>query len=99
MCRFRRSCDIILVKVVALEELLDAISAQLLLTLLDGLRVLPLLVVHVILIEIVHIDVWYVLRLHAPISQRLPIKVIKPWVRLELLCAPIVANSVHRFTL
>ena len=51
---------VILVVVVALEELLHAISAQLLLALTNLLRIFPFLVIDMICIEVVNVDVGYV---------------------------------------
>lgn len=99
MHRLRRRSDIILIVVVAFEELLNAVAAQLSLTLLHCFSIFPLLVVHVILVEIVNINVWYILRLHLSAGKSTPIEVIKPRVLLKLVCASIVANSVHRFSL
>ena len=99
MHRLGRRSDIILVVVVAFKELLDTVTAQLCLTLLHCLCVLPLLVVHMVLVEIVNINVWNILRLHLSACQSTPIKVIEPGVRLKLLRASIVANSVNRFSL
>ena len=95
----RRRSNIVLVKVVALEQLLDTVAAQLCLTLLHCLCVFPLLVVHVVLVEIVNVYVWHILGLHLPASQGTPVEVIEPRVLLKLLSASIVANSVHRFSL
>ena len=52
---------IILVVVVTLEEILYAVASQLCFTLFDRLRIFPLLIVHVILVKVVHVDVWHVL--------------------------------------
>ena len=48
---------VILVVVVALKELLHAISAQLLLALTNLLRIFPFLVIDMIRIEVVNVDV------------------------------------------
>ena len=55
---------IILVIIVALEQLLHAVSSQLGLTLFNSLRIFPLLVVYVVAVEIVHVDVWHELRMY-----------------------------------
>ena len=71
---------IILVVVVAFEELLDAVPAQLRLAFLDRFGILPLLVVHVVGVKVVNIDVWDELRLHGSTGQVIPAKIIKPGV-------------------
>ena len=61
-CRFGHlHLQIILVVVVTLEEILYAVASQLCFTLFDRLRIFPLLIVHVILVKVVHVDVWHVL--------------------------------------
>ena len=45
-------------------------------------------------IEVVHVDVRHVLRLHGAVSQRIPIKIIEPRVCLQLCCAIGVANAI-----
>ena len=90
---------IILAIVVAFEELLDTVPTQLGLTFFDSLSVFPLLIVHMIRIEIVNMDVWHVLRLHLPGSKGLPTEVVKPGMGLELVCATLIADSIHRFPL
>lgn len=52
--------------VIALEELLHRVSSELSFALFDCFCVLPLLIIHVILIEIVDVDVRHVLRIHLP---------------------------------
>ena len=55
---------IILVKVIALEELLDAIPTQLYFLLFDSFRVLPFLIVDMVRVEVIDIDIGDKLRLH-----------------------------------
>ena len=55
---------IILVKVIALEELLDAISTQLYFLLFDRFCILPFLIVDVVRVEVIDIDIGDKLRLH-----------------------------------
>ena len=55
---------IILVKVIAFEELLDAISTQLYFLLFDRLCILPFLIVDVVRVEVIDIDIGDKLRLH-----------------------------------
>ena len=55
---------IILVKVIALEELLDAISTQLYFLLFDCFCILPFLIVDVVRVEVIDIDIGDKLRLH-----------------------------------
>ena len=55
---------IILVKVIALEELLNAISTQLYFLLFDRLCILPFLIVDVVRVEVIDIDIGDKLRLH-----------------------------------
>ena len=97
--RIHRLLDVVFIEVVTLEQLLDAVSSQLSLAVIDGLRVLPLLVVHVVLVEVVNVYVWHVLRLDSPISESIPVKVIKPWVCLELISAVFVADALGGFSL
>ncbi len=101
VCRWLRylGLQIVLIVVIALEEVLDTVAAQLLLTLLDCLRVFPLLVVHMVLIEVVDVDVGHVLRLHLARSQRVPVEVVEPRVRLQLSCTVLVADTVYRLAL
>jgi len=49
-----------LVKIVGLEKFLDAIAAQLRFTLTHSVRIFPLLIVHMVRVEIVHVDIWHV---------------------------------------
>ena len=90
---------IILVKVVALEELLDAVPAQLYLLLFDRLCVLPLLIVDVVGVEIVHVDIRDKFRLHGTGGERCPVEVSKPGVLFKFLSASLVANPVDRLPL
>ena len=55
---------IILVKVIAFEELLDAISTQLYFLLFDRFCILPFLIVDVVRVEVIDIDIGDKLRLH-----------------------------------
>ena len=70
MCVVWLLLHIILVKVVALEELLDAVPAQLYLLLFDRLCVLPLLIVDVVCVEVIHVDIGDKFRLHGTVSER-----------------------------
>ena len=54
------------VVIVALEELLNRVSPQLGFAFLHSFSILPLLIVHVVLVEIVDVDVRHILRLHLP---------------------------------
>ena len=92
-------CHVVLVEIIAFEELLDAVPPQLLLTFLHGLRVLPLLIVHVVRVEVVHVDVGDVARLHAALRERVPVEVVEPGVLLELERAARVTDPVHRLPL
>ena len=60
---------IILVKVIALEELLYAIPTQLYFLLFDRFCVLPLLIVDVVCVEVIHINIWDKFRLHGTVSE------------------------------
>lgn len=77
----------ILVKVVAFEELLDTGAAQVHLILLDSLGVLPLLIVDVVLVEVDLIRVWDVGRLHSSVDHGLPVEVSEPCVVLHFSVA------------
>ena len=55
---------IILVKVIAFEELLDAISTQLYFLLFDRLCILPFLIVDVVCVKVINVDIWDEFRLH-----------------------------------
>ena len=55
---------IILVKVIALEELLYAIPTQLYFLLFDRLCILPFLIVDVVCVEVINVDIWDEFRLH-----------------------------------
>ena len=61
---------------------MNGVSAQLGFAFFNCLGVLPLLIIDVIRVEVVHVDVWYVLALHAAICQRIPVEVIEPRVLL-----------------
>lgn len=91
--------DVIFIEVVALEELLDAVSAKLCLALLDSLRILPLLVIDMVRIEVVHVNVGHIIRRHCSISERCPVKVTEPRMGLQLRCSILVANAVVRLAL
>ena len=52
-----------------------------------------------ILIKVVHVDVWHILGLYSAASERFPVEIFKPWMRLELICALFVSNTVCRFAL
>ena len=100
LSRLRHLClNIILVKVVTFEKLLHAISAKLCFTFFNGFGVLPLLVVYMICVEVVNVYVRYVLRLHAAVSQNLPVKVVEPWMLFQLDCTFHVTYAIHRFPL
>ena len=51
------SLHIILVKVVALEELLNAVPTQLYFLLFDCLCILPFLIVDMVCVEIINVDI------------------------------------------
>ena len=91
--------DVIFIEVVALEELLDAVSAELCLALLDSLRILPLLVIDMVRIEVVHVNVGHIIRRHCSISERCPVEVTEPGMGLQLRCSILVANAVVRLAL
>ena len=55
---------IILVKVIALEELLYAIPTQLYFLLFDSLCILPFLIVDVVCVEVINVDIRDEFRLH-----------------------------------
>ena len=55
---------IILVKVIALEELLYAIPTQLYFLLFDRFCILPFLIVDVVCVEVINVDIWDEFRLH-----------------------------------
>ena len=55
---------IILVKVIALEELLYAIPTQLYFLLFDRFCILPFLIVDVVSVEVINVDIWDEFRLH-----------------------------------
>ena len=55
---------IILVKVIALEELLYAIPTQLYFLLFDRLCILPFLIVDVVCVEVINVDIRDEFRLH-----------------------------------
>ena len=55
---------IILVKVIALEELLYAIPTQLYFLLFDRFCILPFLIVDVVCVKVINVDIWDEFRLH-----------------------------------
>ena len=57
MCVVWLSLHIILVKVVALEELLNAVPTQLYFLLFDCLCILPFLIVDMVCVEIINVDI------------------------------------------
>ena len=84
---------VVLVEVVALEELLDTGATQVNLVLLDGLGVLPLLVVDVVLVEVDLVGVGNVRRWHRAVNHGLPIEVGEPGMVLYL-CITLVTKAV-----
>ena len=90
---------IILVKVVTFEELLNTIPTKLCLTFFHCFSVLPLLVVYMICIKVVNVYVWHVLRLHAAVSQHLPVEVVEPWMLFQLDCTFHVSYAIYGFPL
>lgn len=76
-----------LIKVVALEQLLRRRVHQVDLVLFHSLRVLPLLIVDVILVEVYVVSVRNVRRSHAALAQSLPIEVSEPSMSLGLSIA------------
>ena len=47
-----------------------------------------------ILIEVVDMNIWYVLRLHRSVVECTPVKVFEPWVLLELGRTFIVTDPI-----
>ena len=64
MCVVWLSLHIILVKVVALEELLNAVPTQLYFLLFDCLCILPFLIVDVVCVKVINVDIRDEFRLH-----------------------------------
>lgn len=83
----------VLVKVIAFEQLLDAGTAQVNLVLLDSFSVLPLLIVDVVLVEVDLARVRDVRCRHCSVNQCLPIEVGEPGVLLNFSVA-LVTQSV-----
>lgn len=69
---------VVFVIVVALKELLDAVSPQFALSFFDYISILPLWVIDVILVKIVIGNVRHKWRLHPFASQLFPIKTFEP---------------------
>ena len=86
--------NIILVVVVCFEELLNAVPAELGLTLTHSLRILPLLIVDMIRIEVVYMNVRDVWRLHTSRGQSVPVEVREPWVLLQFFDSLSVAYTL-----
>lgn len=96
---YARLYYIALVVVVSFEELLNAVTAQLGLTLAHSLCILPLLVVDMVGVKVINMDIWYVRRLHSARGQRIPVKVSEPRMLLELFDSFCVANTLRRSSL
>jgi len=88
-----------LIIVVNVEEFLNAVSPKLLFAFFDRLRVFPLLVVYVILIEIVHRDVRYVGRVNAFASELMPVEIFEPGMLLKLIRPIDKTNTILRLSL
>ena len=88
-----------LIIIIALEQLLHRVSSQLCFALLHCISILPFLVINVILIEVVDMNVWYVLRLHSSVRKGIPVKVLEPRMGLEFIGSFIVTDSILRFSL
>ena len=65
----------------------------------DRLRILPFLIIHMVRIEVVHVDVGHVLRLHGAVGQRIPIEIVEPGVSLQLCRAIGVADAIDGLAL
>mmetsp|Transcript_17981 Transcript_17981/g.30601 ORF Transcript_17981/g.30601 Transcript_17981/m.30601 type:complete len:309 (-) Transcript_17981:404-1330(-) len=76
---------LVLVEVVGLEDGLLGDAVEDLLLLLDLLRVIPAPVVHVVVVEVVLLDVGDVGRLQSLLPQPLPVEFLEPGVALQVL--------------
>jgi len=96
---FWRHGEVMLVVIVTLEQFLDGVSSELAFALLDGVCILPFLIIHMVLVKIIGVDIWNKLGGHLSRSKRIPVEVVEPGMRLKLTGAVVVPNSILRFSL
>ena len=85
----------ILVEIVALEQLLRGRIHDDLHVFFNGLGIFPFLIVYVILVEVYLVLIRHVRRPHTAILQRGPVEVLEPWVVLGLVIAVVAEARVR----